>query len=182
MSDVAAARDLLSDLFGRVHEQVVGLTDGWSEEIGLYRPDPEANSIAWLLWHLARVQDDHLADLAGAEHVWPRWRDRFGLPFDADADGYGQTAEEVAAVRVPGELLAGYHAEVHALTQRYLDGLSAAELNRVIDTRWDPPVTAAVRLASVIEDLEQHLGQAGYVEGLARRRAQRWDDPSAAQR
>ena len=161
-----AARDLLVDSFTRVRELVVELTDGLTEEAATFRPGPEANSIGWLSWHLTRIQDDHVAGLAGVEQAWPAWREQFGLPFSDWATGYGQTSEEVAAVRVTGDLLAGYHADVHALTLDYLEPITAEELARVVDTRWKPPVTASVRLVSVLGDVYQHLGQAAYVRGL----------------
>ena len=164
-----AARDLLIDSFARIRELVVDLTDGLSEEDSTYRPAPAANTPGWLLWHLTRVQDDHIAGLAGVQQAWPGWRDRFGLPFSDWATGNGQSPDEVAAVRVSGDLLAGYHADVHALTLDYLRPITADELARVVDTHWDPPVTAAVRLVSVLGDVLQHLGQAAYVQGLAKR-------------
>ena len=168
MSD-AAARNLLVDSFSRIRELVEELTDGLTEEDSTYRPAPEANTPGWLLWHLTRVQDDHIAGLAGAQQAWPDWRDRFALPFSDWATGYGQSADEVAAVRVSGELLAGYHADVHDLTLGYVGEVTDEELARVVDTNWNPPVTAAVRLVSVIGDVLQHLGQAAYVIGLAER-------------
>ena len=121
-----------------------------------------------------------MADLAQVEQVWPQWRQRFRLPSDKWATGYGQGPEEVAAVRVSGDLLGDYHRDVHELTLRYLDRLTAEELDRIVDTRWDPPVTAAVRLVSVIGDAMQHAGQAGYVRGLANRRDRAWHQPGAA--
>ena len=162
-------QQLLVDEFGRVHELVLGLTDQLTPEVATYRPDGEANSIAWLLWHLSRVQDDHVAALAGVEQAWPRWRDRFGLPFDEDETGYAQSPADVGRVQVPADLLAGYHGDVHDLTNAYLGTVDDAELARVVDTRWDPPVTAAVRLVSVLGDTLQHVGQAAYVRGLAQR-------------
>jgi hypothetical protein len=36
----------------------------------------------------------------------------------------------------------------------------------VVDLNWDPPVTLAVRLVSVINDDLQHGGQAAYVRGM----------------
>jgi Protein of unknown function (DUF664) len=176
------AQNILVDAFGRVRELVTDLTDGLTDQIATYRPDPEANSIAWLIWHLTRIQDDHVADLAQVEQVWPEWRDRFGLPFGKWATGYGQGPKEVAAVRASGELLGQYHGAVHQLTLRYLDGITPAELDRIVDTRWDPPVTAAVRLVSVIGDTMQHLGQAAYVRGLAERRDSAWHQSAAADR
>jgi hypothetical protein len=172
MTDAIA---LLRDLFGRTHEAVPGLVTGLSPEQLLWRPDAEANSIAWLVWHLSRVQDSHLTEVAGgdAEQVWTAqgWSDRFGLPYGADATGYGQTADEVGAFALerPG-LLTGYHAAVHVRTTSVLDDLDATALDRVVDRRWDPPVTLSVRLVSVAEDIAQHAGQAAYVRGLALRR------------
>ena len=176
------AKQILADAFGRVRELVIDLTDDLNDEIATYRPDPEANSIAWLIWHLTRGQDHQVADLAHVEQVWPQWRERFGLPFDKWATGYGQGPKEVAAVRVSGDLLGEYHRDVHELTLRYLDGITAQELDRIVDTRWDPPVTAAVRLVSVIGDTMQHAGQAAYVRGLAERRDKAWHQSSAADR
>ena len=169
MSDIAVLRNLLVDSFTRVHELVEQLTDGLSEGAATFRPDPEANSPAWLLWHLSRVQDDHVADLAQVQPVWPAWRGRFGLPFADDETGYGQGSEQVGQVRVPAELLAGYHRDVHALSLRYVSAVSAEELQRVVDHRWNPPVTASARLVSVLGDTLQHLGQVAYVLGLAAR-------------
>ena len=175
-------KQILADAFGRVRELVIDITDGLTDDIAGYRPDREANSIAWLIWHLSRIQDDHMADLAQVEQVWPAWRERFGLPFGQWATGYGQGPEEVAAVRVSSDLLNGYHQAVHELTLRYVDGITSAELDRIVDTRWDPPVTAAVRLVSVIGDTTQHVGQAAYVRGLAARRDNAWHEPGAADR
>ena len=169
MRDTDVLRDLLVDSFSRVRELVEQLTDGLDAAVAGYRPDAEANSVGWLLWHLSRVQDDHVADLAGTQQVWPAWRGRFALPFDDDATGYGQGPEEVGQVRVSGELLAGYHADVHAMCLGYLQQVDGEELRRVVDQSWDPPVTASVRLVSVLGDALQHLGQAAYVAGLAER-------------
>jgi hypothetical protein len=176
------AKQILIDAFGRVRELVINLTDTLTDDIATYRPDPGANSIAWLIWHLTRIQDDHVADLAQVEQAWAQWRDRFGLPFGKWATGYGQGPDDVAAVQSSGELLADYHAAVHELTMRYLEGITSQELDRIVDTRWDPPVTAAVRLVSVIGDTMQHLGQAAYVRGLAKRRDSAWHQASAADR
>ena len=176
------AKQILIDAFGRVRELVTDLTDDLTEEIATYRPDPGANSVAWLIWHLSRIQDDHVADLAQVEQAWAEWRARFGLPFGKWATGYGQGPDEVAAVRVRGDLLADYHRAVHELTLRYLESITSEELDRIVDTRWDPPVTAGVRLVSVIGDTMQHLGQAAYVRGLAQRRDSAWHQSSAADR
>lgn len=178
-----AARGILVDGFGRVREGVAELTTGLTDETAWWRPDPAANSVAWLLWHLTRVQDDHVvAGVAGGEQVWPRYRAEAALPLGPDDTGYGHTADQVGRVRLSADLLDRYHAEVHAATLAYLATITEAELARVVDERWDPPVTAAVRLVSVVDDCIRHLGQAEYVRGLADRRDAAWNHPEVASR
>ena len=171
---MSVANALLVDAFGRVKEAVHGAVEGLSQEQLTFRVDPEANTIAWLVWHLTRIQDDHVADLADLEQVWHRddWVGRFGLPFTRGAHGYGQTSEEVAAVDVPGDLLLGYHDAVHAQTVSYLKGLEEAAYDEIVDRSWDPPVTRAVRLVSVVEDDMQHVGQAAFIRGVVQRRGE----------
>jgi uncharacterized damage-inducible protein DinB len=147
-----------------VHDVTAGLT---VEQLA-YRPGREANSIAWLIWHLTRIQDDHVAHVAGAEQAWTAdgWADRFALTFDAAATGWGQTPDQAAVVRASAELLTGYYDAVHERSERFVRTLTDADLDRVVDERWVPPVTLGVRLVSVLADDLQHAGQAAYLRGL----------------
>jgi hypothetical protein len=165
--------ELLVDAVGRIREVVHRVVEGLTAEQLSFRVDPGANSIAWLVWHLTRIQDDHVADAAGAMQVWTSqgWVERFGLPFDPRDTGYGHRAAEVAAVRVEsGELLVGYYDAVHQRTIGYVEQLTDADLARVVDRSWNPPVTLGVRLVSVLADDLQHAGQAAFVRGILRRR------------
>lgn len=165
--------DLLVDAFGRIKENVHGaVADLTQEELGA-RLDPGANSIAWLIWHLTRVQDDHVAEVAGLEQVWTAagWAKRFDLPFDDSATGYAHTSADVTALAaVPAELLLDYFDAVHDQSVAYVSKLTDSELPRIVDTRWDPPVTLGVRLISVIDDDIQHSGQAAFIRGVLLRR------------
>lgn len=161
--------DLLVDAFDRVqgvvHRVVEDLTP---EQLGI-RIDGKGNSVSWLIWHLTRVQDDHVAQVAGSEQLWTAegWVQRFALPLDDLDIGYGHTSEQAGSVQVSsGELLTDYHDAVHAQTLRYVRRLVDADLNRIVDDSYDPPVTLATRLTSVISDDLQHAGQAAYVRGL----------------
>ena len=170
---MTTATDLLIDGFVRVRRVAHSAIDGLADDQLTERLDPEANTIAWLVWHLARVQDDHVADVAGHEQVWSAggWHERFGLDRpDDDAIGYGDSSADVAAVQASGEQLLGYLDAVHEQTITYVASLSDDDLERVVDTRWDPPVTLAVRLVSVISDDLQHAGQASYIRGILLRR------------
>lgn len=166
-----AAREVVRDCFGRVREYVEMIGGAVSDEQATYRPDSDSNSVAWLIWHLTRIQDDHICGLTGDEQVWTRdgWHERFKVPFDPEDTGYGHGEAEVASVQAGPELLDGYHAAVHEMTMKYVDTLTAEELARVVDTNWDPPVTASVRIVSILGDCIAHLGQADYVRGLAER-------------
>jgi uncharacterized damage-inducible protein DinB len=160
--------ELLADAFERIHQTATAAVDGLSDEQLASRPGRDANPIGWLVWHLARVQDDHIAEVAGSEQVWTSqgFARRFDLPFDTSATGYGMSSEEVGHVRVGAELLAEYLTAVHRATAAYLAGLEPEDLDRVVDERWDPPVTLGVRLVSVVSDDLQHAGQAAYLRGL----------------
>ncbi|MDM7831312.1 mycothiol transferase [Cellulomonas edaphi] len=166
------ALETLLEAFGRVAPGVHRVVDGLDDAALEWRPDPRANTLGWLAWHIARGEDAQVAPLAGTEQVWTAggWARRFALPFDDAESGYGQDADSVAAVKVSGALLLGYLDDVAAATRRYLGTLTDADLDRVVDTSWDPPVTLGVRLVSVVGDGLQHLGQAGYVRGLYERR------------
>ncbi len=170
---MVTSSDLLVDAFGRIREAVHSAVAGLTPEQLAFRVDSDANSIAWLVWHLTRVQDDHVAGIAQTEQVWTAagWFERFGLPFDRSAHGYGHSSAEVAAVRAESpELLTEYHDAVHEQTVRFVAGLTDADLPLVVDERWDPPVTLAVRLVSVICDDLEHVGQAAFIRGVIQRR------------
>lgn len=182
-SDQNWAADILLDGFGRVRESVEHVLLGLSPEQLLQRPGPHANHIAWLVWHLTRVEDDHIAGLAHVlegndppkararevppGQLWPEWRERFALPYGDWATGYGQSSDEVEAFPALGpDLLDAYHEAVHGRITALIQDLEDDDLGRVVDLRWSPPVTAAVRLVSLLNDATQHVGQAAYVRGL----------------
>jgi hypothetical protein len=164
--------DLLVDAFERIRDAVYPAVTGLSAPELAYRPDDESNSIAWLIWHLTRIQDDHMAGLHKGAQVWEEggWAERYGLPFDPSDTGYGHGPDQVAEVVVDADALLGYYESVHQRTVAFLGSLGEDDLGRVVDRRWDPHVTMSVRLMSVVADDLQHVGQAAYVRGLLLRR------------
>jgi hypothetical protein len=161
--------ELLLDIYGRIPPLAREVVDGLDTEQLLTQPGGGANPIAWLIWHLARVQDAELAGLVGDRQLWQDgdWASRFGLEPDPHNHGYGHTADEVRAVRPESvDALLGYLDAVDARTKENLRTLTPADLDRVVDPDWDPPVTLGVRLISVADDCIQHIGQAGYARGL----------------
>ncbi|MEW1657690.1 DUF664 domain-containing protein [Streptomyces sp. NPDC057555] len=166
---MSASTELLVDAFGRIREAVEEAVDGLDPKELDSRPDGQGNSIAWLVWHLTRVQDDHIAGVAGTEQIWTadEWYEAFGLPFPEHDTGYGHSRNEVGKVAgLTAELLTGYHAAVHENTVHFLGSLAVKDLTQIVDPSWTPPVTLGVRLISVLTDDLQHAGQAAYVRGL----------------
>ncbi|HET9081673.1 MAG TPA: DinB family protein [Trebonia sp.] len=172
---MATSAELLVDGFGRIRENVADVLDGLTPEQLTYRAGENANPVSWLVWHLTRVQDDHLAAAFGVRQVWVSgsWATRFGLPAGMMDHGYGHSSSQVASVAAAtasASLLLEYHEETYAQSVKLVSDLSDADLDRVVDTRWTPPVTLGVRLMSVLNDDMQHAGQAAYVRGLVLRR------------
>jgi hypothetical protein len=166
--------DLIADSFGRIRETVTDTLYGLDAEQLSYRVDVDANPIAWLVWHLTRIQDDHLAAAFGVPQVWSEggWAARFGLQPGSMETGYGHNRVQVAAlceVISASGLLADYHEETYQQTIKLVSGVTDEDLDRVVDTSWRPPVTLGVRLISVINDDTQHAGQAAFVRGVVLR-------------
>lgn len=176
-SPSASATAVLLEGFGRTSDLVETALDGLSEEDLTRRVDPDANTVAWLVWHTARMQDGQItmAERAlgrrDAEQVWTAqgFADRFHLPVGDREVGYGMDSHQVAGIVAPAELLTAYHQAVHDHTVEFLEGLDAADYDRVVDDQWDPPVTLLARLVSIEQDAVQHLGQAAYVRGVLQR-------------
>ena len=167
--------ELLLDAFGRTPDLVHGVVGGISTEELTFRLDPKANSIAWLVWHLSRIEDDHVAEVAGLEQVWTAagWARRWRLPFDDSDTGYGHSPKQVAAVTGDAGMLLGYFDAVHSMTVRFVGELSDTDLDRVVDENWSPPVTLGVRLVSVAGHNFEQAAQADFIRGMLERRRRR---------
>ena len=164
--------ELLIEVFGRVTEHVHEAVDGLEPDALLTAPIPGANPIGWMVWHLTRVQDEHMAEILGEQQVWVSgdWARRFGVEADPENTGYGHSPDDVTAVRPESAAaLIEYYEVVAARTNEFLAKVTAEDLDRVVDDRWDPPVTLGVRLVSIVDDDIQHGGQASYARGLLER-------------
>lgn len=160
---------LLLELYGRIPPLAEAAMERLAPARLVERPAPGTNTIAWLIWHLTRVQDHHLSELMDAPQIWVAdgWAASLGLAPDPDNTGYGHSVEEVESVRPDGpDALLGYLHEVDRRTRPFLAAQTPADLERIVDRRWDPPVTMGVRLVSVADDCLQHVGQAAYARGI----------------
>jgi hypothetical protein len=168
------AKDLMLDALGRIRSVLHrALTDLTLDDLHR-QPQAGANSIAWLAWHLTRVQDVSVSGLAGQEQAWisQGWHAKFALPPDPGNDGYGDTPEQVAAFRAPSvQTLLDYHNSVQECSQTYVAGLTPTDFDRTLnEPQWQPMPTVGVRLVSVLSDNLQHAGQAAYLRGMWQRK------------
>jgi hypothetical protein len=167
-----ASKELLIDEFERIRDAVHPAVNGLSVEELTYRPDSESNSIAWLTWHLTRVQDQALSSLAGREELWTEngWYERFALPLEPSDTGFGHDPATVGTVVAAAALLLDYFEDVHRRTVTWLGSFDDGGLSKVLDDTGIVPITVESKLVGVIVDDLQHVGQSAYVRGLVQRR------------
>jgi hypothetical protein len=163
-------KSLLLDGYERIPQEVEEIIGGLLPEDLNWQPGPEGNSIGWIVWHLARVQDAQIADLMGEEQVYikEKWYAKFNRPARRRDTGFGATRQEVAEFQSPdSQVLLEYVKATTRQSLRYINSISAAELDRVLDEPWfTPRPTVGVRLTSILADGHQHTGEASYIAGL----------------
>jgi DinB family protein len=167
MESAGLVLDVLDRVRGMVREALKDLTP---EELS----SPPKPHIAWLVWHIARVQDANFSGLLARPQLWitDGWHARFNMPPDPRdyGSGHRQTREQVDAFTVTDNaLLLDYHDAVFAQTKSYLSTVSNADLNRVLnEPQYSPLPTLSIRLASVINCNTRHAGQIEYLRGLVK--------------
>jgi hypothetical protein len=161
--------ELIAEGLGRVNAILHRSLEGAPADMLCRMPAPHANSMAWTAWHLTRVQDDHISDLAELPELWISggWHARFGMEPDDAETGQGHTFDDVASFKVePAEVLLAYQDAVFERSKAYLSGLKPADLVRELDEpQYDPLPTVGVRLVSIVSDNTQHAGQVAYLRG-----------------
>ena len=158
--------DLLLELYGRIPEHVHQAVDGLTVEELTATPEPGCNPIGWIVWHLTRVQDHHVAELLDQPQIWESgdWARRFGVDPDPQNTGFGHGPEEVAAIRPEGpEVLAEYYAAVAARTDDLVRTLDLDVSFPLPEAPWFPPgAQRSVRraLMHIAAETAQHAGHA----------------------
>ncbi|WP_167147890.1 DUF664 domain-containing protein [Actinomyces sp. ZJ308] len=165
--------EILIDALSRSRERFNRAFDGVTVEQANTQPAPKLapriDSLTWLAWHTAREIDLQISLMAGQEFVWVTGghRERFALPLPDDTQDWHHTPEEAAQVVVDDlSVLTSYLDDSYAMAYSYMRSLTPESFDDVIDDSWDPPVTRAMRLVSIIDDAAQHSGQAVYTRRL----------------
>ena len=160
----------VQELFERIQRELHAVIEGIDPLLLDEPPAPGANSIGWLAWHLTRSHDRNVSELQGREQLWilEGWHTRFSREPDPAETGFGHTPDQAAAFRSPesGVVLA-YHDAVVDMIHQYLAHAPEDDLDREAfrptfgDTR-----TVQQRLAGVVTDALQHVGQLAYAKGI----------------
>jgi hypothetical protein len=165
-SEAVDLKQFIITLLETAYRSIKQATEGLTDEQLYYQPAAEANSIAWLVWHLSRWRDAVSATISGAAQIWVSegWAERYGMP--GERTGMGDTPAQVTAFRVERSLLFGYVDAAHRVTVERVSALTPAQLLQptVSHTGEWRPVWRA--LAGVCSDSAQHTGQIAYLRGL----------------
>ena len=147
------AKDVILDGLDRIRNVLRRTLDGLTLEEMHRQPSADTNSIAWLAWHLTRVQDNGISGLAAWEQAWisQKWHAMFHMEPDPDNEGVGHTPAQAAAFRAPSvQSLLDYHESVIQQSKAYVTRLAPADFDRQLnEPEWQPPPTVGVRLVSV---------------------------------
>ena len=161
-------KDFITNLLSGLPRTLHIALDGITADHLVHRPGEQSNTVAWLVWHLTRIQDRIISDLSGREQAWVTdgWHAKFGRPADAMDTGMGCTPEQVLSIRPESpQLLLDYYDAVFKRSAEYLQTITPADLDRVLDPN-NPEMTVGNRLRICILDNTQHAGQAAYLRGL----------------
>ena len=153
----------LAESNGYVNEAIKGLS---TDQLA-FRPQRHSNSIAFLLWHLARVEDLWINRiLLGGKEIYELggWYKKFGTP--AQDSGFGYDVKTLDAWPIPKlELLRAYAAAVREKTKVYINALNTKKMDESKDFGWSRG-TIGSALSHLITEVGEHTGQIGYIRGI----------------
>ncbi|PZC49710.1 MAG: DinB superfamily protein [Chloroflexi bacterium] len=162
MSTVEFIRDTLDF----AHRALADARTGTAEQLH-YVPDHGSHSIAWCLWHTARVEDAIVnMRIRGAAPVWnAEWAQRTGLP--ADGFGTGLSDEEAQRVRITSmEDFAAYQDAVWAQTAAFLDTAADADLQREVPARQGTESVSQAISLHMLGHFNGHRGEINTLRGM----------------
>jgi hypothetical protein len=153
-----------------VQEPLSKAVEGLTQEGLMRQPRPGANHIAFILWHMMRVEDWFFHYLfQRVPQIWEaeKWHEKLGLPDDPKVTGFGYTAEQVASFpSVQLRDLMAYGEAVRAETLDYLRNTDPAKLDETVTSRLFGEVSIASLIGHLVVELAQHAGQIAYIRGL----------------
>lgn len=161
------AKELLLRSLEESNGYLTRALNGLTQEEATWSPSPECNSIAFILWHMTRVEDFFVNRVIRREkelYETKKWQEKLGTPVKA----YGYTVEELRAWPAPKlEILREYANSVRESTLAFLNSISPERLSEV--PRPDrSPDSIGVTLGHVTTEIALHVGQIAYLRGVKR--------------
>ena len=143
--------------------------DGLTEPELCWQVGLESNTIIWLVWHMARVEDNWINGVVGGnDTVWSSGGRSVKTGIDAEDNGYGDTPDDVRALpAVAVADLMDYFEAVRSSGLSVIDGLDDDDLGKEF-VRRGRSVNLEWILGHVVVEESQHLGQIAYVRGMIR--------------
>lgn len=143
--------------------------DGLTQEEAAWSPEAECNSIAFILWHVIRVEDffmNRVIQRASELYEAEGWQEKLGTP--AKETGYQYATEQLRAWPVPKlEVLRGYANSVREKTLAFLESISPERLSEVPRPDRSPDSIGA-SLSRMSTEIALHVGQIAYLRGVQR--------------
>ena len=165
-SDAVDLNQFIVALLEASYRSITQATEGLTDEQLSYQPTADANSMAWLMWHLSRWRDAISATISSTQQIWVSegWTTRYGMP--DERTGLGDTPVQVTVFRVERALLFGYAEAAHRVTVKRVSTLTPIQLRQPILSHTGERRPAWRALAGVCSDSAQHSGQIAYLRGL----------------
>ena len=169
------ATEMFEEYATRLYSYLDGLT---LEELN-WRPNAEANSIAFIVWHTTRVEDRWFQVFCQDKpDLWTsgRWFEKLGM--NEDRSPFGLTPEDLASLpTLTIEALKSYFEAVRSETRKYLASIGPEDLEASPGRSPFGGSASASPFAQftiqrmfrqLIQEEIQHLGQVGMLRGLQR--------------
>ena len=161
------AKELTLRFLNQSQENLTKSLDGLTQEEVAWSPGAECNNIAFIFWHISRVEDffvnrviqrqKELYDVEG-------WQQKLGTPDKA----YQLTLEELQEWPVPKlEVLFGYANAVREKTLSFVQSIPNEHLSELARPER-PPDTIGDILSNLVFEIQLHVGQIAYLHGMLR--------------
>ncbi len=148
------------------HAALRDARNGTDEQLH-FVPPSGSHSIAWCLWHTARIEDLIInARVKGGTVLWDAtWAERIGLPFEGFGAGMSDADAQQIHIR-DMEAFGAYQEAVWAATDAFLEGADDAALDREVPSRTGSETVGEAILLHMIGHFNGHRGEINTLRGM----------------
>jgi uncharacterized damage-inducible protein DinB len=147
------------------HNALMDARNGTDEQLH-FVPEQGSHSIAWCLWHTARIEDLIMSRVAGQDAQWSQqWADKTGLPFDGF--GTGMSDDDARELHVTDmDAFNAYQDAVIARTADFLAGAGDEDLERELPARNGTETVAEAISLHMMGHFNGHRGEINTLRGM----------------